>query len=202
MSGLPEAKRKGATPAEQTIIDLLYDIGENPTREGLLETPARVVKAWQHWMSGYNQLPEDVLKVFEDGVKDYDEVVVQCNIPFVSFCEHHLAPFTGVAHVGYLPDKKVVGLSKLARLVDIFARRLQLQEKMTMQICKALDEVLSPRAAGVIVKARHSCVESRGVQKLGTITATSYLTGHFRADPTAREEFFRIVAMSENSRII
>jgi GTP cyclohydrolase I len=167
-------------------------IGEDVTRGGLLETPQRAVKAWQHWTSGYRLNPADVLKVFEDGAEGCDEMVVVRDIPVYSHCEHHLAPIFGTATIGYLPDKRIVGLSKLVRLADVFARRLQVQERMTNQIAEALMEHLKPLGCGVVINARHMCMESRGVQCAGTSTITSALRGVFKDDPRVRSEFLEL----------
>lgn len=177
---------------EKIITDLLKYIGENPDRGGLLETPARVLKAWAHWTGGYDQEPGDVLKTFEDGAEDHDQMISVVNIPFYSHCEHHLAPFFGTATVSYIPDGKIVGLSKLSRLVDIFARRLQVQERLTDQIANALDEHLQPLGVGVCLKARHMCMESRGVMQQGHHTMTTALRGVIKDERDARSEFLRL----------
>ena len=158
-------------------------------REGLRETPDRWAKAFQHWTSGYYQRPEDLLKTFEDGAAGCDELIFQRSIPVWSLCEHHLAPFFGVAHVGYIPDGRIVGLSKLARVVDVFAKRLQVQERLTNQVAELLTSTLAPLGVGVILECRHSCMESRGIQRAGVVTVTSSLSGVFRTDPSARAEF-------------
>ncbi len=171
---------------------LLTSFGEDPDRPGLHETPARVAKAWQHWTSGYDQDPVEVLKAFEDGAERYNELIVVRGIPVYSHCEHHLAPFFGKATVGYLPDGKIVGLSKLTRLVDIFAKRLQVQERMTMQIANALMEVLEPKAVGVVVKCRHMCMESRGIRTPGEETITSAMLGELQPNLALRTEFLAL----------
>ena len=170
---------------------VLNNVDPDPDRGGLVETPMRAAKAWEHWTSGYHMNPAAVLKVFEDGAEDCDEMVVVQDIPVYSHCEHHLAPIFGTATVGYLPDKRIVGLSKLNRLVDIFARRLQVQERMTNQIANALMEHLAPHGCGVIIRARHMCMESRGVRQPSN-TMTSALRGAFRDDPTVRAEFMAL----------
>lgn len=175
---------------EDNITRLLQFVGEDPARGGLKETPARVVKAWQQWTAGYNQHASEVLKTFEDGAKKYNEMVVVENIPVYSHCEHHLAPIFGQATVAYIPCERIVGLSKINRLVDIFARRLQVQERMTTQIADALMEHLQPRGCGVLVRARHFCMESRGV-KQNSLTTTSALRGVF-SDGTVRAEFLSL----------
>lgn len=168
---------------------LLQFIGEDPDRGGLKETPDRVTKAWQFWCSGYDKDPKDVLKVFEDGAERCDEMVVVKDIPFYSHCEHHLAPIFGTATMGYIPDGRIVGLSKLNRLVDVYARRLQVQERLTNQIADALEDCLRPKGVGVVIKARHLCMESRGICQQGHHTITSALRGAVKEKPDARAEF-------------
>jgi len=174
------------------LKQLLERIDPDPTRQGLEETPMRAAKAWQEWTSGYNKDPADVLKVFEDGAQGCDEMVVVAGIPVYSHCEHHLAPIFGHATVGYLPSGRIVGLSKLSRLVDIFARRLQVQERMTNQIATAMMEHLKPLGCGVVIKARHFCMESRGVKQCGSETITSSMHGLFRTDARVRSEFLAL----------
>lgn len=171
---------------------LLTYVGENAAREGLAETPARVAKAWKFWCSGYDRNPEDVLKVFEDGAEGVDEMVVVRDIPFYTHCEHHMAPFFGTATIGYLPDGKVVGLSKLSRLLDIYARRLQVQERLTCQVADALMTHLKPKGAAVVIKARHMCMESRGTCQQGHHTITSALRGCFKEEASTRAEFLSL----------
>lgn len=179
---------------ELIIHRLLHDIiGENPSRGGLLETPNRVVKAWEFWCSGYGKDPADVLKVFEDGAEGCDQMVVRKNIPIFSHCEHHLAPIFGTCTIAYIPNGKIVGLSKLDRLADMFARRLQVQERMTNQIADALWENLSPQGVGVWIAARHLCIESRGVKNSDSTTITTALRGCIREQDAARNEFLQIV---------
>lgn len=184
------------------IHNLLVELGENPEREGLLETPARVLKAWKFWCSGYGKNPADVLKVFEDGSEGCDEMVFQGNIPFFSHCEHHMAPFFGVAHVAYIPNGKIVGLSKLPRLIEIFARRLQVQERLTNQVVDAIMDNLQPLGCGIVFKARHHCMESRGVQKIGTVTTTSALRGNFKEHAEVRSEFMSLVITASGDKAI
>ena len=167
----------------------LKSVGEDPDRPGLLETPHRVSKAWKHWTSGYEQNPADVLKAFEDGAEEYNELIVVRNIPVYSHCEHHLAPFFGKATVGYMPDGKIVGLSKLTRLVDGFAKRLQVQERLTIQIANALMEHLQPKAVGVVIRCRHLCMESRGIRTAGEETVTSAMLGELQPNLAMRTEF-------------
>jgi len=186
-----EATTEGS--ADDIPRRLLQFIGENPDREGLRETPARFLKAWQFYTKGYHERPEDVLKVFEDGAEKVDEMVVVRNIPVYSHCEHHLAPFFGVAHVAYIPRGKVVGLSKLSRLVNVFARRLQVQERLTQEVAHALEHHLAPRGVAVIIECRHMCMEARGVQAHGTSTVTSCMLGVMKEDASARAELLRLV---------
>lgn len=162
-------------------------------REGLQETPSRVAKAWEFWTSGYGRDVADVLKTFEDGAEGVDEMVVVKDIPFYTHCEHHMAPFFGTATIGYIPNGKVVGLSKLSRVLDIFARRLQVQERLTCQVADALMEHLEPKGSAVVLKARHLCMESRGVCQQGHHTITSALRGAFKDEPDTRAEFLRLV---------
>ncbi len=178
---------------EGLIRGLLKEIGEDPDREGLLETPARVMKAWRHWCQGYHQNPKDVLKTFEDGAQGVDEMVVVKSIELYSHCEHHMAPFFGVAHVAYIPSKRIVGLSKLARVVDIYSQRLQVQERLTNQIADAIQEGLDPIGVGVVIEAKHFCMCSRGVNKQGSTTITSALRGALKDKPEARAEFLAFI---------
>lgn len=183
--------------AEAAVRALLLAIGEDPDREGLTETPARVAKAWKEWASGYTQHPGDILKTFEDGADGVNELVIVHNIPVVSKCEHHLADIVGTAHVGYIPRGKIVGLSKLARLVDIYGRRLQVQERLTNQIADALENVLEPIGVGVIIRAHHGCMSTRGVKIHGSTTTTSAMRGALRNEGSARAEFMSLCAMAE-----
>ena len=180
---------KTSEPGEEHIAHLLQLFGESPGREGLRETPARTIKAWEFWTKGYSQKPEDVLKVFEDGADGYDEMVVVKDIPLYSKCEHHMADIFGTATIAYIPDGKIVGLSKFSRLLDVFARRLQVQERLTCQVANAIEEHLKPKGVGVVIKARHMCMESRGICQQGHQTITCALRGALRDDPAARAEF-------------
>lgn len=175
-------------------------IGENPKRGGLIDTPKRVIKAWDEWTSGYKINPLSVFKTFEDGAEDYDNMIVVKDLPFYSHCEHHLAPFFGTATIAYLPRrKKIIGLSKLGRLLEIFSRRLQVQERLTVQIANTLAKSpLKPKGVGVVVKARHLCMESRGYCKQGHVTITSALRGEFLKDPAVRAEF---MSLAHDNRI-
>lgn len=179
-------------PAEDNIVRLLQACGENPGRGGLVETPRRVIKAWKFWTSGYGQNPADVLKVFEDGAEGYNQMVSVCDIPIYSHCEHHMAAIFGTATIAYIPNGKIVGLSKLSRLADIFARRLQVQERLTNDIANALMEHLEPKGVGVVIKARHMCMESRGVCQQGHHTRTTALRGVIMDDGAARAEFLSL----------
>ena len=167
----------------------LVSIGEDPGRPGLLETPERVARAWAELTSGYGADPAAILKVFEDGAERVDQMVTVGPIPFFSLCEHHMLPFYGDAWIGYVPDGRIVGLSKFARLVEIFARRLQVQERLTQQIAEALDEHVKPRGVGVHLRARHLCMEMRGVECPGAATQTTALRGVFFERPSAGAEF-------------
>jgi GTP cyclohydrolase I len=177
---------------EDHIKRLIQFAGDDPQREGLHETPARVAKAWRFWCSGYERDPMEVLKTFQDGAEGCDEMVVVKDIPFYTHCEHHLTPFFGTATIAYLPDGKVVGLSKLSRVLDIFARRLQVQERLTTQVADALVEGLAPKGVGVVLRARHLCMESRGVCQQGHHTVTSALRGVIKTETSARAEFLAL----------
>lgn len=178
---------------EAAIKTLLGWVGEDVNREGLQDTPARVARAFEEYCKGYKEDPAEVLSTTFGDVEQYDEMVILREIRFESHCEHHLAPFYGQVHIAYFPDKRVVGLSKLARLVDIYAKRLQIQEKMTAQIAGAIEEHLQPRGVAVVVEGVHMCMTSRGVHKPGAVMQTSRLTGLFRKDPRTRQEFFDLI---------
>ena len=175
------------------IVRILEEMGEDPKREGLIETPERYLKALEFMTGGYKLNAVDIFKTFADGATGYDEMVVVKDIPFYSLCEHHLLPFFGVVHIAYIPDKQIVGLSKFARLVDLFGRRLQVQERLTTQIANTIEAYLSPVGVGVIVKARHMCMEARGVERPGTETVTSCMLGAFRDQIQTRQEFMGLV---------
>ena len=177
---------------EDNIKRLLQYVGEDPTRGGLEETPKRVAKAWAEWCAGYSQNPAEILKTFEDGAEGADEMVVVKDIPFYTHCEHHMAPFFGTATIAYLPDQKIVGLSKLSRLLDIYAKRLQVQERLGCQIADAIMDHLGALGCGVVINARHLCMESRGIKKQGSTTTTSALRGLFKEDPAVRNEFLQL----------
>ncbi|HEU4548105.1 MAG TPA: GTP cyclohydrolase I FolE [Rhizomicrobium sp.] len=179
--------------AEKAVHTLLRWAGDNPDREGLRETPARVARAFEDWFSGYGQDPEEYLtRTFEE-VDGYDEMVILKDIRFESHCEHHLAPIIGHAHVGYLPTRRVVGISKLARVVEAFARRLQVQEKLNVQIANCIQRVLEPKGVAVVIEAAHQCMTTRGVHKSGVSMVTSTMLGDFRTNSDTRREFLNII---------
>ena len=181
--------------AESAIKLLLRWAGDNPEREGLLDTPKRVAKAYKEWFAGYQSKPELFLKRTFKEVEGYDEMVILRDIEFESHCEHHMAPIIGVAHVGYIPNGRVVGISKLARVVEAYAKRLQVQEKMTAQIANCIFDVLQPKGVGVVIVAKHECMTTRGVHKTGVSMVTSSLLGSFREDARTRAEFLKCVEM-------
>jgi GTP cyclohydrolase I len=181
--------------AEDAVKLLLRWAGDNPEREGLLDTPKRVAKAYKEWFGGYDMKPEDYLKRTFEEVEGYDEMVILRDIEFESHCEHHMAPIIGVAHVGYIPNGRVVGISKLARVVEAYAKRLQVQEKMTAQIARCIQDVLQPKGVGVVIVAKHECMTTRGVHKTGVSMVTSKLLGSFREDARTRAGFLQCVGM-------
>lgn len=187
-----EQSNESVQTAEDNIVRLLQVVGEDVNRGGLAETPGRVIKAWKQWTSGYGADPKEILKVFEDGAEGYDQMISVCDIPIYSHCEHHMAAIFGTATIAYIPNGKIVGLSKLSRLADVFARRLQVQERMTNQIADALAEHLQPKGVGVLIKARHMCMESRGVCQQGHHTRTVALRGVLKDDAAARAEFLSL----------
>ena len=179
--------------AEAAVRTLLRWIGDDPDREGLRGTPARVARAFEEWFGGYREDPVEFLRRTFYEVDGYDEMVVLRDISFESHCEHHMAPIIGRVHVGYLPDRKVVGISKLARVVETFSRRLQVQESLTAQIAHCIHDVLKPKGVGVVVEGVHQCMTTRGVRKQGVSMITSQLLGNFRSDPRTRAEFLNII---------
>jgi len=179
--------------AEKAVRTLIQWAGDNPDREGLVDTPARFVRAWDEYFSGYNEDPVDVLERTFEETGGYDEMVVLRDIQFFSHCEHHVVPIIGKVHVAYLPSNRVIGISKLARVVEIFARRLQIQEKLTAQIAQTIDEVLEPKGVGVVVQAQHQCMTTRGVKKSGVSMITSHMLGAFRDDSKTRREFLSFI---------
>ena len=191
MAGIKKRVTKAA--AEEAVRTLLRWAGEDPRREGLLDTPRRVVEAYQDWFSGYRSDPRAYLSRTFEETAGYDEMVVLRDVEFESHCEHHMAPIIGRAHVGYLPTNKVVGISKLARVVDVFARRFQVQEKMTAEIARSIEDVLQPRGVGVVIEAVHECMTTRGVHKRGVSMITSKMLGTFRTDARTRSEFLTFI---------
>jgi GTP cyclohydrolase IA len=196
LSDLPRAPPTpgvSESQAEDAVKTLLRWAGDDPDREGLRDTPKRVVRAYRDWFSGYLSDPADYLRRTFEEVEGYDEMIVLRGIEFESHCEHHMAPIIGRAHVGYLPTNKIVGISKLARVVDGYGRRFQVQEKMTAQIARCIDEVLKPRGVGVVIGAYHQCMTTRGVHKRGVTMVTSTMLGAFRDDARTRAEFLRFI---------
>ena len=183
--------------AEEAVKTLIRWAGDNPEREGLKETPKRVIRSYKDFFSGYNLDPREILSKKFKEVDGYDEIIILKDIRLESHCEHHMVPFIGTAHVGYLPKKKIVGLSKLARLVEAFAKRLQIQEKLTAQIANAIDEVLQPKGVGVIIEASHLCVATRGIHKPDSKMVTSRMLGTFRSDQATRKEFLELVGINK-----
>ena len=185
--------RPSRAEAEQAVRTLLRWAGDDPTREGLLGTPGRVARAFEEWFAGYDRDPIDYLQRTFEEVENYDEMVVLRDIRFESHCEHHLAPIIGRAHIGYLPSGRVVGISKLARVVELYAKRLQIQEKMTAQIANSIEEVLQPEGVAVVLEATHQCMTTRGVHKSGVTMVTSRMLGAFRDNPSTRREFLTLI---------
>jgi GTP cyclohydrolase IA len=181
------------TQAEEAFRTIIKWIGEDPNRDGLIETPARMVRAYREYFAGYDEDPEEVLRKTFTEVDGYDEMIVLRGVTFESHCEHHIAPIIGRVWVGYIPDKRVVGISKLARVVEIFSKRLQIQERLTAQIANAVDEALKPCGVAVVVKAAHHCMIDRGVRKRGADLVTSRMLGVFRDQPATRHEFLALV---------
>jgi len=188
-----DAERPSREEAEAAVRTLLRWAGDNPERDGLLDTPARVARAWEDWFSGYREDPAEMLARQFEETGGYDEMIVLRDIRFESHCEHHVAPIIGKAHVGYIPRSRVVGLSKLARLVEVYARRLQVQERLTAQIANTIEEVLQPRGVAVVLEAVHECMSTRGVYKPEVATVTSRMLGEFRSDDATRREFLAVV---------
>ena len=186
-------RRPSRAQAEEAVRTLLLWAGEDTRREGLLDTPKRVASAYEDWFSGYKDDPVDFLKRTFEEVEGYDEMIVLRDIEFESHCEHHMAPIIGKAHVGYLPENKVVGISKLARVVEAFARRFQVQEKMTAQIANCINDVLAPRGVAVVVEAAHQCMTTRGIHKTSVSMVTSQMLGAFRNSAKTRTEFLRMI---------
>jgi GTP cyclohydrolase I len=205
-AGEPPAKGAAATrpsrvEAEAAVRTLIRWAGDDPAREGLRETPARVVRSYEEFFRGYLADPADVLRRTFEETDGYDEMVVLKDIRFESHCEHHMVPILGKAHVAYLPNRRVIGISKLARLVEAYAKRLQIQEKMTAQIANALQDVLQPQGVAVVIEAAHQCMTTRGVHKPGVTMITSRMTGAFRNDPSTRREFLSIIGPTDTDRL-
>jgi len=186
-------KRPSRKQAEEAVHTLLLWAGEDPSREGLRDTPRRVAQAYEEWFGGYKVDPVRYLQRTFEEVDGYDEMIVLRDITFESHCEHHMAPIIGKAHVGYLPNNKVVGISKLARVVEAFAKRFQVQEKMTAQIANCIQLVLNPKGVGVVIDASHQCMTTRGIHKSGVSMVTSQMLGSFRKDARTRDEFLRMI---------
>ena len=189
----PVADRPNRAEAEEAVRILIKWAGDDPAREGLRDTPARVIRSYEEFFEGYGACPKTILtRTFEE-TDGYDEIVLLRDIPFESHCEHHMAPIIGLAHVAYLPHSRVIGISKLARVVEIFARRLQIQEKMTIQIADTINDVLQPDGVAVIIEAAHHCMTTRGIHRPGTMMVTSRMLGGFRSDSKTRREFLTII---------
>jgi GTP cyclohydrolase IA len=196
----PETDRPSPEEVEQAVRTLIRWAGDDPAREGLVDTPNRVVRAYQEWFAGYGEDPEDLLQRTFEETGGYDEMVVLRDIRFTSHCEHHMAPIIGRAHVGYLPRQRVVGLSKLARLINVYAKRLQIQERMTVEIADALDRTLQPVGVGVVIEAEHACMSTRGVNQHGSTMVTSRMLGAFRDQPETRQEFLSAIGFGRGLR--
>tara|TARA_B100000427_G_scaffold180178_1_gene149818 strand:- start:927 stop:1541 length:615 start_codon:yes stop_codon:yes gene_type:complete len=189
--------RPSRKEAEQAVKTLIKWAGDNPEREGLLETPKRVVNAYTEFFSGYHEKPEQILSKTFDEVEGYDEMVIVRDISIESHCEHHMVPFIGIAHIGYIPNQRVVGISKLARIADVFAKRLQTQETMTAQIADTINEVLRPKGVAVVIDAQHQCMTTRGTHKTESSTITSRMLGLFRTNSNTRNEFMNLIGSSK-----
>jgi GTP cyclohydrolase I len=200
-SRLAAVARPSRSEAEEAVRTLIRWAGDDPGREGLLGTPDRVVRAFREYFTGYEQDPVALLQRTFEETEGYDEIVMLKDIRFESHCEHHLAPIIGKVHVAYLPNHRVVGISKLARLVDVYAKRLQIQEKMTAQIANTIDEVLQPKGVGVVIEAAHQCMTTRGTHKPGTMLVTSRMLGEFRTDPTSRREVLAMLGTPGSAKL-
>jgi GTP cyclohydrolase I len=193
--------RPSREDAEDAVRTLIQWAGDNPSREGLADTPARVVRSYEEFYNGYGACPKTILERTFEETNGYDEIVLLRGIRFESHCEHHMAPVIGQAHVAYLPRSRVVGISKLARLVEIFARRLQIQEKMTAQIANTIEAVLQPRGVAVVIEASHHCMTTRGIHKPGAVMTTSRMLGAFRDDASTRREFLAMISTSSSESV-
>jgi GTP cyclohydrolase IA len=192
-ASLGAGARPGRDEVEAAVRTLIRWAGDDPAREGLMDTPSRVARAYEEWFAGYNTDPEEMLKSTFEEVEGYDEMVVLRDVSFESCCEHHLAPILGKAHIAYLPRRRVVGISKMARVLEAYAKRMQIQERLTAQIANLLDRVLQPRGVGVVIEAQHQCMTTRGVHKSGVALVTSRMLGAFRDDAATRREFLSLV---------
>ncbi len=192
-SGERESDRPDRAEAERAVRTLIRWAGDDPGREGLSETPARVARAYEEFFAGYREDPVEILQRTFEETLGYDELVVLRDIRIESFCEHHMVPIVGKAHVGYLPDKRVVGISKLVRVLQVYTKRLQIQEKLTVQIANAIDQVLQPKGVGVVIEAEHQCMTTRGVHRPGVGMVTSRMIGDFRKNPSTRREFLALI---------
>ena len=201
LSAAREAARPSRGEAEEAVRTLIRWARDDPAREGLRDTPARVVRAYEEFFAGYLQDPTDILARTFSEVEGYDEMIVMNDIRFESHCEHHMVPIIGKAHIGYLPNNRVVGISKLARLVEVYARRLQVQEKMTVQIAECLQKVLKPKGVAVVIEAAHQCMTTRGAHKPGVGLVTSRMVGAFRDDPSTRREFLAVIGRTGSSSL-
>ena len=192
------SKKPTRQEAEAAVKTLISWAGDNPEREGLIETPKRVVKAYEEFFSGYNANPRDILgKTFED-VEGYEDLVLLKDMRVESHCEHHMVPIIGKAHIAYIPDQRVVGISKIARLLDVFSKRLQTQETMTSQIANTIQDVLQPKGVAVLIDAKHQCMTTRGVHKISTTTVTKTMLGSFKNNPDLENKFFTMISLQNN----
>ena len=197
----PVADKPDRAEAEEAVRTLIKWAGDDPGREGLMDTPARVVRSYEEFFGGYSACPKTILQRTFEETDGYDEIVLLRDVRFESHCEHHMAPIIGKAHVAYLPKRRVVGISKLARLVEAYARRLQIQEKMTAQIANTIDAVLEPRGVAVVIEAAHQCMTTRGIHKPGVVMVTSQMLGAFRENPSTRREFLSMIAGAPGLRV-
>ena len=190
-----ERRGPSRVEVEQAVRTIIRWTGDDPEREGLIDTPARVVRAYEEWFAGYKEEAGQLLERCFEEVAGYDEIVLLRDIRFESHCEHHMAPIIGRAHIGYLPERRVVGISKLARLVEVYAKRLQIQERMTAEIAQTIEQVLKPRGVGVVIEATHECMTTRGVHNRGVSMVTSRMLGAFREHPETRQEFLAAIGL-------
>lgn len=201
ISSKSAAPKPSRADAEKAVRTLLQWAGDDPNREGLLGTPDRVVRAYEEWFAGYGLDPVEMLKRTFEETEGYDEMVVLRDVRFESHCEHHVAPIIGKVHIAYLPDRRVIGISKLARLIDVFAKRLQIQEKMTAQIANTLSDVLLPKGVAVVIEAQHQCMTTRGIHKTGVSMVTSRMLGAFRDNQSTRREFLSIIGNPTSGQV-